>query len=121
MLESLFAELCSSPLGGMSLPARNAFIYLLCFLQIQGGFLLAVGFFGVEDLLGDEFQPCRIVFLDRTIEAGLVPDMALAGIDLYFQDQAVLIAVNEDLPDLLDMTALLGDGSKQNDPEISVR
>ena len=44
--------------------------------------------------------------LDSPIKAGLIPDMALALIDGDLEDQAILIAIDEDLADILGVAAL---------------
>jgi len=42
----------------------------------------------------------------NTVEAGLVADVALAGVNGYFEDEAVLVAIDEYLFYLLKMAAL---------------
>ena len=69
--------------------------------------LLFVSFCGVVDLFSDEFQLLIGVFLKCPVEAGLIADMALAGIYGDFENQTILIAVDEYLFHPLEMAALL--------------
>ena len=65
-------------------------------------FLFFVNLVGVEDHFSNEFQ--RTGFgIDFSVKAGLVADVALAGIDGDFQKDAILVAVDEDLVNLLEM------------------
>ena len=57
----------------------------------------------IIDLLGDELQLGRTATLDGAVEAGLVTDVALAFVHSDLQDQAVLVAVYQDLADGLDV------------------
>lgn len=56
---------------------------------------LLVDFFRIEDLLCDEIQLFVSVFLQCPIETGLITDVALAGIDGYFENQAILVTIDE--------------------------
>jgi hypothetical protein len=68
--------------------------------------LFLVGLFRVVDLLSNEFQALIGSALEGAVEAGLVTDVALAGIDGYLEDKAVLIAIDQNLLDLLAVPAL---------------
>lgn len=65
--------------------------------------LLAVNLIWVEDLFGDKFELFRSPFFQSAVETGLVADVALARIDGNFEDDAILVAIDEDLADLLDV------------------
>jgi len=57
---------------------------------------------GVVDLLGYEFE---FSVCDLAIEAGLIADVALALVDGDFEDDTVLVAINQYLFDHLEMAA----------------
>ena len=67
--------------------------------------LFLVGLTWIIYLFSDEFQPFRAFLYHGAVEAGLVADMALSGIDGDFQQKAILVAIDEYLMYFLDMTA----------------
>lgn len=82
--------------------ACNAYAF-----KSEGFISLFVGFFWVVHLFSDEFKLLIGVFLKCPVEAGLVADVALSGVHGDFQNQTILVAINEDLFDFLEVTALL--------------
>ena len=71
------------------------------------GSLFFVCFVGVVGLLGDKSQFSGIISVNCAVEARIVADVTLAGINVDLQDDAVLVAVNKYLLDLLDVPGLL--------------
>ncbi len=67
--------------------------------------LFFVDFFWVVDFFCDKIELFAAVFLQRTVKTGLVTYVALAGIDGYFKDQAVLVTIDEYLFHFLDVAA----------------
>ena len=68
--------------------------------------LFFVGFLGVVGFFGDEFELFGAVFFYGAVETAIVADVAPAGVDDYLQNQAILIAIDKYLLDLLEMAAL---------------
>jgi len=68
---------------------------------------VTVCFLGVEGLFGDKLQLFGVVSFYSPVKAGLVADVTLAGINGDLENQAVLVAVNKYLLDLLNMAGLL--------------
>ena len=75
-------------------------------MQARCFVLLFVSFFGVVDFFCDEFQLVVTVPLQLPVEAGLVADVTLAGINGHFQEKVVLVAVDKYLLYFLCVAAL---------------
>jgi hypothetical protein len=71
----------------------------------QQVFLFFVSFFGVVDLFCDKFKLFTAAFFQCAVETGLVADVTLAGIDGYFEEEAILVTINEYLLYFLGMSA----------------
>ena len=69
--------------------------------------LLLICIFGNIGFFGDQVEFAGVGFIDFAIEAAIISDVTLAGINGNLQQQAVLIAVNENLFYLLEMAGLL--------------
>jgi len=69
--------------------------------------LLPVDFFGIVNLICDKFQPFVCVLLQSTVKAGPITNVALASIGDYFENQAILVTIDEYLFYFLDVAALL--------------
>ena len=71
--------------------------------------LFTVDFFWVIDPFCDEFQlvVCVILRLQCTVKTGPITNVALPGIDGYFENQAVLVAIDQYLFYFLEVAALL--------------
>jgi len=61
----------------------------------------------VIDLFSDEFELVGTAPLQGAVKTGLVTHVTLAGIDCHLEDEAILVAIDEYLPDLLQVAALL--------------
>ena len=68
-------------------------------------FFIFVDFFGVVNLLCDKFEFHPGICPDGAVKAGLIADVALAGVDGHFQNQAILVAIDEYLFDFLAVAA----------------
>jgi FkbM family methyltransferase len=66
-----------------------------------------IGSLGVVNLLGNFFEVRVAIWLQGPIKAGLIANMALAGSDGDLEDQTILVAIDEDLPNGLEMAGLL--------------
>ncbi len=64
-----------------------------------------VNFLGVIDLLCDKLQLFVTAGLQCPVKAGLVSDVALAGVDGHFKDNAILVAIHEYLFYFLNVSA----------------
>ena len=76
-------------------------------LQRRDLALLFIDFFRIIDLFCLKFQLFIGALVQYPVKTGLVTDMTLAGIDGYFENQAVLVAINEYLFHFLEMAAFL--------------
>jgi len=57
--------------------------------------LFFVGFFRVVDFLFNKHQLFTGILLQCPVKTGLIAHMALAGIDGYLENQAVLVAIDK--------------------------
>ena len=73
----------------------------MCFLA-----LFFVGLFRIVDLLFDKLQLFIEFLLQCPVKTGLITHVALAGIDGYLENQAVLVAVDKYLLHFLAVAAL---------------
>ena len=91
--------------------AKSAAVCALCRtetpLRLQDLALFFVGFLRIVGLFCDKYELSAVFLLQCPVKAGLVADVALAGIDGYFQNQAVLVAIYEYLLYSLEVAALL--------------
>ena len=74
-------------------------------MQDKMSLLLLISRFRVIDFFGDRFKFAAASALQCPVEARLVSDVALALVNGHFQDQAVLVAVNENPIHFLHMPA----------------
>ncbi len=63
--------------------------------------LFFIDFVRIVHRFGDEFEFVGCSGLQSAVETGLVADVALAGVNFDFEDDAVLVAVCENFLDLL--------------------
>ncbi len=79
------------------------------FAQNQTGRKLRIFIYfpGVEGFFSDKFGFFAGLVFDSAVEAGLVAGMALACVHFHLQNKAILVAIDEYLPDFLEMARLL--------------
>ncbi len=64
-------------------------------LQIRDLALLLVDFFRVVDLISNEFEFLIGFAFQCPVKTRLITGVALAGVDSYFENQAVLVAIDK--------------------------
>ena len=76
-------------------------------VQRFGLALYSVNFFGVVDFFCDKFELFAAAFLQGPVKTGLVACVALAGVNSYFENKAVLVAIDKYLLYFLEVPTFL--------------
>ena len=70
-----------------------------------GSFLFFVGFSGVVNFFCDKIEFVADFFFQCAVETGLVADVTLASVNGYFQEEAILVTIDEYLLYFLEVSA----------------